>query len=501
MRFARASAFVLRLWFSVAAAILILVVLVAVAIDASRGRHEEQETLDAWSVARVLESDLEGLFSEASLALLAMADAWDRHLRGEANLAAVSFHAVQARATVPDFDLIRVVDAAGTIVAGSSPVPAPAVSVADRRYFIDLRDRPARPGQPLAIDGPVAERLTGQDVLVFARRLDRPDGGFGGIAVAAVSTERMARMFRSAKIGALGEIVLYGEDLRVLARHPPPAGPPTDRAGEAPPELRAALASGEAAGSFRHAAAHDGLERNVSFRRVARFPAFITVTRAPADYLAHWRRDAAVTLSLAVLLAMVAAGTGTMLHGAWLKQQAHAEQLSLMARTDELTGLPNRRAFFESAEAERARAVRYGSELAVLMIDIDHFKAVNDTYGHRAGDLVLQHLGQTCIGVLRGVDVLGRVGGEEFAVLLPETGLPAAAEVAGRLRAAVEEARVALPEGAPLRITVSVGVAGLQGEETLDTLVSRADTALYEAKRGGRNCVRVLAGTGPPWTG
>jgi diguanylate cyclase (GGDEF)-like protein len=145
--------------------------------------------------------------------------------------------------------------------------------------------------------------------------------------------------------------------------------------------------------------------------------------------------------------------------------------------------------------------VRYNSELAVLMIDIDHFKEVNDTHGHRAGDLVLQQLGQTCTGVLREVDVLGRVGGEEFAVLLPETGLVAAAEVAGRLRAAVEEARVARPEGAPLRITVSVGVAGLQGEESLDTLVSRADTALYQAKHGGRNCVRVLAETGPAWTG
>lgn len=172
------------------------------------------------------------------------------------------------------------------------------------------------------------------------------------------------------------------------------------------------------------------------------------------------------------------------------QRQTLLEKLEEQAHTDSLTDLPNRRHFMETATQELARAVRFGSPLSVLMLDVDHFKKVNDTYGHKVGDIVLQKLAETCRATLREIDFTARLGGEEFAVLLPGTGHPAAMEAAERLRRALAETAVPLEQGLPLRFTVSLGVATLKDPATnLDTLLNAADHALYEAKHQGRNRV------------
>src|SRR6185436_11318492 len=135
-------------------------------------------------------------------------------------------------------------------------------------------------------------------------------------------------------------------------------------------------------------------------------------------------------------------------------------------------------------------AQRHRRELCVLMLDIDHFKAVNDRHGHAAGDDVLKLISATFAWGLRDADVCGRIGGEEFAVVLPETGLAQAMQTAERLRLTV--AKTAVPTDhapEPLRVTVSVGVAALSDGESLDELLARADQSLYQAKRAGRNRV------------
>ncbi|MDD2701800.1 MAG: diguanylate cyclase [Sideroxydans sp.] len=167
-------------------------------------------------------------------------------------------------------------------------------------------------------------------------------------------------------------------------------------------------------------------------------------------------------------------------------------ELRRRAQTDVLTGLYNRRHFYELADQELARARRYGKPLAMLMLDLDHFKKVNDTYGHHAGDAVLRKLSEVCIATLREIDVIGRYGGEEFVVLLPETDARRALEAAERLRHALSEADVALAGGEMLRFTVSIGVANLVATDPdLDSLLKRADKGLYEAKKLGRNRVCV----------
>lgn len=148
----------------------------------------------------------------------------------------------------------------------------------------------------------------------------------------------------------------------------------------------------------------------------------------------------------------------------------------------------------EQAELELNRALRYGNALSLFMLDIDFFKAINDTHGHRAGDAVLKALATICRQTLREVDVIGRVGGEEFAMLLPKANGTAAADVAERLRTAVEASTVEVEPGTQVRFTVSIGVTTAQTRETsIDKVIKRADEALYAAKHQGRNCVCVAS--------
>ena len=164
------------------------------------------------------------------------------------------------------------------------------------------------------------------------------------------------------------------------------------------------------------------------------------------------------------------------------------EELERRAYLDYLTGLSNRRHFFEQAEKELDRVRRYGGALSVLTLDIDRFKLVNDTHGHKVGDLVLQKLAQVCSATLRDIDIIGRIGGEEFAILLPQTASEQALQAAERLRVAIADAEIPLQSGLPLHFTASIGVTALVDKEvSMDTLLSQSDQALYQAKAQGRN--------------
>ncbi|HEY0135566.1 MAG TPA: GGDEF domain-containing protein [Nannocystis sp.] len=177
---------------------------------------------------------------------------------------------------------------------------------------------------------------------------------------------------------------------------------------------------------------------------------------------------------------------------AQIAQQNLLAEVQTMATIDWLTNLYNRRHFFRLGEEEIARARRYRHPISVIMIDIDHFKSVNDTHGHSVGDEVLCTIAKRILAGLRQSDIAGRYGGEEFAIVLPETDLPSAANiVAERLRDTIAAHAVHTAEG-PLHITISVGVAGvdLERENLLDAL-SRADAGLYAAKHAGRNRVIV----------
>ncbi len=170
------------------------------------------------------------------------------------------------------------------------------------------------------------------------------------------------------------------------------------------------------------------------------------------------------------------------------RRQELEDELRALASVDGLTGINNRRSFLELGEKELARAQRYEHPLALMMMDVDHFKKVNDTYGHAAGDDVLKKLAATCAGNLRGPDILGRLGGEEFAVVMPECGIDAAEHAAERLRKTLGAVEVPSDQGI-ITFTISIGVVGREEGEGLAEALERADKAMYAAKQGGRNQV------------
>jgi diguanylate cyclase (GGDEF)-like protein len=167
------------------------------------------------------------------------------------------------------------------------------------------------------------------------------------------------------------------------------------------------------------------------------------------------------------------------------------ELVSEQAVTDELTGLSNNRRFRELISKEAARAQRFGHDLSLILLDLDDFKRVNDTYGHLQGDEVLRTIGEVLASESRGVDEPARYGGEEFAVALPETGLSGAVELAERIRARIETEAIPRVEGSgTIRITASIGAASIpESADSARTLIAAADAALYEAKRAGKNRV------------
>ena len=249
------------------------------------------------------------------------------------------------------------------------------------------------------------------------------------------------------------------------------------------------------------AAVRNGLSRRqienflIALHRVDGEEQRLLAERGAASAAAARRNDLdnyVIALLGALLMALLTAA----LVGA---TRAHRRALALtgelhkLATTDGLTGLPNRRQLMSALDIEVARAARSRRPLTLALLDIDHFKTINDRHGHPAGDAVLVAVAEVLRDVTRGGDLLGRFGGEEFAVLMPDTSLDQAQLGCERLRRAIERRILSFPDGSTGFVTVSTGVARLVGAEGLTQLIHRADVALYEAKAGGRNVVRLAA--------
>jgi len=227
--------------------------------------------------------------------------------------------------------------------------------------------------------------------------------------------------------------------------------------------------------------------------------AVLSLARAAIVPLRHFGNDSASYNALmfggVVLYMLFSAG---MAFGfVWMMTARLRHQWEYQARTDSLTGLPNRRALELAGQRELAACRRRACALAVVAMDLDQFKQLNDAHGHAAGDLVLAAAAGVFAAGLRSSDLVGRLGGEEFLAVLPERDADRALEIAERLRLRLEALRVNF-EGQPLGVTASFGVAALSDNgEGWSELLRRADRALYEAKRAGRNCTRREGTAGP----
>jgi diguanylate cyclase (GGDEF)-like protein/PAS domain S-box-containing protein len=516
------------------------------------------------------------------------------------------------------FSILSVVDESGDIVLSSKPFES--TNYADREFFRAHREGSA---DLLYINRPVLGRLSGTWQVPMSRRINKPDGSFGGVVVLSVDPGYFARFYQKADIGALGLVTLVGLD--GIARVRRVGGELSFDIDMTKSSLLSQRAQQEH-GQFLSLGGFDEIQRYISYRTLREYPLIVAVGAAKPEVLREFLNKRRSDYAMALLISLVIVGFAMLLIITLVRQKrasaaltnsevrfrgafeqaaigmAHtsldrrfiqvnqrfcdmlgytreellgkpaagftleedsnratedrqkllaglANSLSLemryvrkdgshlwvnrtvslvrdgegqplyflrivediterrkleselreLASTDMLTGIPNRRAFISRLEEEYARIRRFPEQqAAVLMLDLDHFKKVNDTHGHPAGDAVLRQVSELISNRIRAVDACGRLGGEEFSILLTGAALPAAVEFAERLRRGIAGSPT-LYEGLSLAVTVSIGIAALRAEDAgADAALLRADRALYRAKESGRDRIEVDTGAQQP---
>lgn len=385
---------------------------------------------------------------------------------------------------------ILVLDAAGNIVLDSgNDVPRKA-NFADRRYFTVQRDNP---DIGLYVSDPYASRLrNGTPSIALTRRLSHPDGTFAGIVLMAINLDYFHKLFAGLSLGPHGSMSLIGRDGVMVMRQPyDPRIPGRDISRAS--TFRRFVSARE--GTFSETASIDGIRRLYYFRNLPDLPLIIMVAEAEQDIYAAWRHRA-LTIGLLVAAFGAALIALSVLLSVQLRRRMRAEsELVLLARTDGLTGLNNRRTFGVILEQEWRRAKRARSAFSLLFVDVDRFKAYNDTYGHQAGDDALAAVAR-CIGenIRRPGDIAARYGGEEFVVLLPDTAMTGAQKVAEKIRTAISGLAIEHAGSEYGRVTASIGMASWTPEQDGEAngVIRAADEALYTAKATGRNRIAAF---------
>lgn len=388
-------------------------------------------------------------------------------------------------ASARDLGVLLVLDESGDIVADAGALPPRRRNYADREYFQAHR---ARGDLGLLVGHPVVSRLTGEGMVNFSRRIDKPDGSFGGVVIGTLKLSYFSRLFDRICLGRDGAINLYLGDGTRIVRHPYLAADVgVNIAGSPTFEGFARRESG----TFVETSVRDGVERLYAFTRVGTLPLILNVALSTDEIEAEWRRKALVISLVVLVLCGLTAGL-SLLFGRELRRRAAMQaELARLSCTDVLTGLANRRQFEEAHGRACEDAARTGAPLSLLVVDADHFKRFNDRFGHAVGDEVLKGLAR-CLSasVHRPADLVCRVGGEEFVLLLPDTDEVGARRVARKVHAEVSRLTVPSAGLGPGSVTVSVGLACTEREgcaPTSDELYRQADRALYVAKANGRN--------------
>jgi diguanylate cyclase (GGDEF)-like protein len=381
-------------------------------------------------------------------------------------------HATTAR----HFGAIQVFDADGRLAIDASTLDPQAENRADEDYFRVHRDNP---DVGLFISRPMLFR--GAFSIVLSRRISDSDGGFMGVVAGSIRYGYFHELFERLNLDPEDTITVLKRDRTIMMRRPfdlDIIGKNLGRQQEWKPDNL------KAGGSYAGKGPVDVTPR-LYVRSSGSGPLFVVAGKPLSRVFSLWQREALRIGAVVLMLSLFVLGSAIVL-AREISRRADAEsKLEEMATTDALTGLRNRRKFDQVIDMEWRRAMRQKTQVALLMIDADHFKAYNDTFGHQAGDQVLVGIA-ICISdsVRRAGDCAARYGGEEFAVLLPNTSATDAFKIAETIRAKV----LGWSDGGA-GSTVSCGVASLAPTAGMDwtVLVAAADKALYAAKAGGRN--------------
>ncbi|SUD74332.1 deoxyribonuclease [Pseudomonas putida] len=294
----------------------------------------------------------------------------------------------------------------------------------------------------------------------FSRRIPGPDGEFAGLAAGALRLSYFSELFQRLDIGDDSSINLFNTDGQLLARQPSrPQDPLIGTNYAERPNFKRILS--EQSGNFTARSGSDGNPRMYTFARVAQLPLIVLVVHSADEVFQSWRRTA-ILVSVATGVLCVGILWLTLLLGRELRRRQEAEQgLATLAATDSLTGLANRRRLDQVLRQEWARAQRNRKPLAVLMVDVDHFKAFNQRHGHAGGDHALREVAKTIeASIRRPADLAARYGGEEFQVVLPETDLAGARLLAERIRTSVEALAPFADDAHSVTVSIGIGLSG-----------------------------------------
>jgi len=380
---------------------------------------------------------------------------------------------------------VLLLDQTGTVTADSSTLSPTPRNFANRDYF---QTHQQNPDAGLFISRPFKIHCACDQVwrIAFSRRVSGPDGEFAGVAVATMRLAYFDQLFNSLTIGSGSTINLLNTQGILLAQQPLLERDMIDKDLSSRPNFKRMLREG--VGSFSSVSGVDGTHRLYTFTNVGTLPLIVVVALSSEDVFAAWRRSAL----------LISGATGVLCVGllwlAWLlclelRRRYRAEKvLSELAGTDALTGLANRRTLDQRLRQEWDRAQRSGEPLALLMLDVDHFKAFNDRHGHQGGDNALRSVALVINNnVRRPADLAARYGGEEFAVVLPHTDRYGAGVIAEHIRSAIEHMPPVAGDEQPITVSIGLSTWDKTSRDSLEQLLLSADRALYEAKHSGRN--------------
>lgn len=387
-------------------------------------------------------------------------------------------------ATAKDVEALLVLDRDGRVVVDSAAYPPRPARFGDKDFF---RAHSQRADTGLFISRPFLSPFGGEWTVALSRRVEAEDGSFAGVAVAMMKLAFWDKLFSNLDVGPNGSMALFGLDGTLFMRHPLNEH---DVGRVRDPHLLFPALEKDHQGTYEGLAKSDGTRRIFYYRQVGDLPLVQSVGFAVDDLYMPWWRKTAVTAAALLALCTTIISLLVFLQAELRRRICAEAAFAQLASTDKLTGLPNRRKFDDVLETEWRRAGRAETALALLLIDVDHFKPYNDRYGHPGGDAVLAALG-ACLerALKRPGDFAARYGGEEFVVLLPNTDARGALKMAEKVRNRVADLLWPHEGSEEGCVTVSVGVATLKprsGQPAAE-LVLAADHALYKAKNTGRN--------------
>ena len=381
----------------------------------------------------------------------------------------------------------RMVSTEGKLFYIPTPDGKPLADVSDRSYYkAQLTEGERR----LHIGEPVESRVTEKWGIPISWRLKSPVSGlmmvFANIEIAKLDT-----LHEQMRLKPNGSIVLIRTDGIVLSRTPYEQAL-IGRDVKSAQGFKEEYGVKQRGSFISDGKITDGVPRIISYQRLEDYPITVLVNRGLEDVLATYERRRTIVYLAAGVLTLLALTLTRAMHLSQNALQQAKEDLGLLEATDSMTGVMSRRAFLELAQRESSRALRYRRPTAVLLLDIDHFKRVNDLHGHAVGDAVLRDCAKAWKVELREQDLLGRVGGEEFCAVLPEAPLESAKQAAERLRKAVANLKFN-GKSEQFSVTVSIGLTMvLEKDADFAQSMERADRALYLAKERGRDRLETV---------